>query len=116
MNPERPILSNRDYPYHDYESIDDTEEPVNYIVGTNNVTTDGDQKKRFISKSTLIYSDVACTVRFNHTENVTVAINAGIYFTFECDIRSVYVLTIAAGGTLQMWFEGVLPDEARSAQ
>lgn len=113
---DRPILANRDYPYHDYHTVEDGIEPDMYNVGENNVTTDGSQKKRFISKSTLIFSDVACTIRFNHTENVTIAIMANVWFTFECDIHRVYTVTIGAGGDIHFWFEGVLPDEARTPE
>lgn len=113
---ERPSLANRDYPYHDYESIDDGSEPVAYQVGKNNRDAHGSQMKLFTSKSTLIFSDVACTIRLNSTENVTIAINANTWYEFLSDIYMVYVVTIGTGGTLQMYFEGVLPEETRTPE
>lgn len=109
-------LANRDYPYHDYESIEDGSEPVIYQVGKNNMLGNNDQHKFFISKSTLIYSDVACTIRFNNTENIAIAILANTWYEFMSNISSVYVSAIASGGTIYMYFEGVLPQETRNPE
>lgn len=110
------FAANRDLPYHDYKAIADTEEPQYYRVGTNQVNLHGDQTKYFVSKSTLIISDVACTIRFNHTDNVAIAILADTCYEFKSNITSVYVSAIASGGTIYMYFEGVLPQEQRDAE
>lgn len=110
---ERVIHSGRDFPYHDYKKFEDGDEPDTYQVGEANLNADGDQRKLFVSKSTLIYSDVACTVKFNHADNVTIDILANTWYTFWSNIHRVIVLTIATGGTLYMYFEGVLPEDAR---
>lgn len=108
------IGANRDYPYHDYKAYDDGDEPVFYQVGESNRDEHGDQFKLFVSKSTLIYSDVACTLRFNSANNVTQTIVANTWYTFESNIKAVYVVTIGTDGTLYMYFEGVLPEETRA--
>lgn len=110
------FAANRDYPYHDYKEIADTEEPQNYRVGTNQVNLHGDQTKYFVSKSTLIISDVECTIRFNHTGNVPITILADTCYEFKSNITSVYVSAIATDGTIYMYFEGVLPQEQRDAE
>lgn len=105
------ILANHDYPLHDYKKIEDGSEPTAYAVGTDN--RNGDQRKLFVSKSTLVYSDVACTLRWNNDRNVTQDIIANTWYTFRANIRSVHVITIATDGTLYLYFEGVLPEEVR---
>lgn len=109
-------LANRDYPYHDYHIVEDGSEPDFYQVGANNRLGNADQHKFFVSKSTLIYSDVACTVRFNNTENVAIAILANTWYTFYSNISSIYTSVIATGGTIYFWFEGVLPQETRNPE
>lgn len=109
-------LANRDYPYHDFESIADTEEPVLYQVGKNNQLGNNDQRKLFVSKSTAIYSGVECTIRLNSPANVAITVLAGIPLNLESNIKAVYVSAIGAGGTLYMWFEGVLPQETRISE
>lgn len=110
---EKPILAIIDYPYFDFHQFDDTEEPAIYWVGTDNKDRDGTQKKLFVSKSTLIYSDVACTIRFNGPNNVLTPIPANTWFTFVSDIYALVVVTIADGGYLLAYFEGVLPQDSR---
>lgn len=107
-------LSHRDYPYHDYHDIADTEEPETYVVGTNNRGLGGTQNKLFVSKSTLFYSGAICTFRLNSARNVLQTLPADLPIRFESNIQSVHIVTIGADGTLYMWFEGVLPQEARS--
>lgn len=104
-------LANRDYPLHDYKKFEDGDEPATYTVGTDNRV--GDQKKLFMSKSTLLYSDVACTIRLNNANNVTLDIIANTWYEFYSNVRSLIVVTIATGGTLYAYFEGVLPQEGR---
>lgn len=110
------IHTNRDFPYHDFITIDDTEEPKNYRVGTNNLNCIGDQSKLFVSKSTMVISDVECTIRFNHTDNTPITIRANTQYEFYSNITSVYVSAIATGGYIDLGFEGVLPHEARDAE
>lgn len=110
------FTANRDFPYHDFTSIADGEEPKNYVVGTNNRNANGDQQKTFVSKSTLIISDVECTVRFNDTGNVAQTILADTCYEFKSNIKNVYVSAIATDGTIYMYFEGVLPQETRDAE
>lgn len=110
------FTANRDYPYHDAVTISDGSEPVVYQVGTNNQNANGDQQKRFVSKSTLIYSDVECTIRFNDSGNTPITILAETYYTFKSNVTFVYVSAIASQGTLYMYFEGVLPQETRDAE
>lgn len=110
------ILANRDYPYHDFITIEDGTEPTVYVVGTTQVNLGKEIKKRFISKSTMIFSDVACTIRFNHTENAPITIRANLAYEFLCNVTSVYVSAIGTGGYIDMGFEGVLSEETRKAE
>jgi len=109
-------LANKDYPYFDYKTYADTEEPEMYNVGKDSITGESTQHKLFVSKSTLIIADVDCTIQFNNTNNVVVDIIADILFTFKHNIHAVNVLTIGAGGNIYMYFEGVLPNEARNPE
>lgn len=110
------INANRDYPYHDFKAFDDGDEPCNYDVGNSNMNRQGTQYKNFISKSTLIYSDAVCTIRFNSANNVLITIPADFPIEFYCNIRKVFVVSIGSEGTLYCWFDGTLPDEGRSAK
>lgn len=113
---ERPILANRDYPYHDHIKIDDGSEPDLWVVGSTNVGLNGSQRKVFVSKSLLAYSDVACTFRFNHRNNVTINHPANAFIEYKSNIWSVHVLTIATDGSLYLWADGVLPEDARGTE
>jgi len=106
-------LANRDYPLHDYHMFEDGDEPIAYIVGTDNRNVGGDQKKLFTSKSTLLFSDVACTVRFNNANNVLQDILANTWYEFYQNIHTLIVVTIATDGTLYAYFEGTKPEECR---
>lgn len=108
------FTANRDYPYHDFETIEDGSEPVEYQVGKNNKNVQGTQAKLFVSKSTLVFSDVECTIHLNSPENTPITIRAQTFYTFFSNIRSVYVAAIATGGYIDLAFEGVLPEETRS--
>lgn len=110
------IGANRDYPYHDFVTFEDGEEPISYQVGKNNKDLDGDQKKLFVSKSTMILSDVECTIRLNHAGNTPITIRADTQYEFLSNISMVYVTVIATGGYIDLGFEGVLPEECRDAQ
>lgn len=109
-------LANREYPYEDFVTIDDGEEPTVYQVGEHNRRPDGSQSKLFVAKSTLMLSDVACTVRFNDARSVTHTLRANQMYEFMQNIWTVHVVTIATGGYLDIHCEGVLSDEARRAE
>lgn len=106
-------LSNRDYPFHDYHLFEDGAEPTSYVVGKDNQEAPGDHNKPFVSKSTLLIATATTTVRFNHGSNVLMTLIANIPYTFESNIRQLFVVDIGADGALYAYFEGVLPDEAR---
>jgi hypothetical protein len=118
MSQEQALNSNWDLPYHDILIIDNVEgqDPVagSYEVGQNNVDAHGDQKKCFVSKHTFLVSVVEETVlRLNDSRNVDIA----DYLSGEwllTNISRVYYV-IPAGGVLVIYFEGVLPEEARDA-
>lgn len=122
--------ANHDYPYHDYVCIDNSlgDDPISgsYAVGTNNVNAHGDQSKRFVSKRTNIWSDHdGDIVRFNDSRNVGIVlpfkatnIDADIMIwekEFHTNISVVHY-TVGDGNILCMYFEGVLPEEARDAE
>lgn len=109
-------LTNRDFPYHDFVSYDDGDEPVSYRVGHNNVQAHGDQSKYFVSKRTLVYSDATGYIRFNHSDNVQITIHGEHWYEFHNNVTRVFVDTIGAEASLDLIFEGVLPDEARDAE
>lgn len=123
--------SNRDYPYHDETAYDNTEgqDPLvgMYQVGSNNVDANGDQSKRFVSKRAILvgFPDPA-EIRLNDSRNV--ALNHWLPYMFDpttptsrwmmelhTNINAIY-FSIPAGSALLMYFEGVLPQEARDAE
>jgi hypothetical protein len=122
--------SNHDYPYHDYVTIDNSQgsgilEGV-YAVGSSNVDAHGDQSKRFVSKRANMWYEVADThVHFNDSRNVPISFppiawdaeGEPIYYEkeFYTNIAAVYY-SIVQGDILHMYFEGVLPEEARDAE
>lgn len=123
------ISSNHDYPYHDYVFINNSQGESalkgSYQVGNSNVDAGGDQKKRFVSKRAVIWTFTDdTTIRFNHSNNVEqvipfhqlepineITVYRGEYHT---NISEVFY-TVGANGGLYMYFEGVLPEEARDA-
>lgn len=117
FQPIRVILgANKSYPYHDFVTFDDTDEPCSYRVGRNQLNLRGDQQKLFVSKETGVISDVECTIRFNDANNTPITIRANTPMVFESNISMVYVTAIGAGGYIDFHFEGVLPQETRDAQ
>lgn len=122
--------ANHDYPYHDFILLDNTEGEEDlighYVVGTDNVNAHGDQHKKFVSKRTVInvLGDPA-EIKFNHADNVTVIppvtfvdAVAGITFCIEeyhTNISEIFY-SVPAGSRLLLYFEGVLPQEARDAE
>ena len=110
------VNANRDLPYHDYHHVDETTTDLSYIVGENQVTGRGGQKKLFVSKSTLIYCTEATTVRFNDVNNVAIAILANVWYEFKSNIYQVFHAAITQGYDLYLYFEGTLPQEARTPE
>jgi len=87
-----------------------------YVVGQDQLTGKGDQQKHFISKSTLLFATINCSVKFNSLGNVTIAILANTWYEFKSNIHTVYVYDDGSDltdGYLKMYFEGVLPQEGR---
>jgi len=109
--------ANRDYPFHDYKYLADGSEPAWYIVGSANVDARGDHSKLFVSKSTLIIVTQDTVVRFNNTRNVAQTLRAANSpYEFYGNIWAVNVTDIGEGGAVYMYFEGVLPEEARAPE
>jgi len=106
-------LANREYPMHDYVSIADGSEPTRHVVGSGNMAAGGDQKKLFISKSTLVFCTTNAVVRFNNANNVAQTLLANTWYEFYQNMHTLIVDTIAEGGVLYAHFEGVLPSEGR---
>ena len=104
---------NHDFPYHDYETDTTAVLDKTYIVGENNKLQG--QKKLFVSKSTLIICTEACHVHFNEAANVMINIIANVPYTFYSNIHAIYYGRTQgqASGTMHIYVEGVLPQEAR---
>ena len=120
--PRNPIFTgetsnvNRDMPCHDYHLVNAQSTDTCYIVGDNQVAAHGDQRKRFVSKSTLIFSTADCTVKFNNSNNVAVAILADTWYEFKSNIYQVYYSIPEGENFLKLYFEGCLPQESRSPE
>jgi hypothetical protein len=111
-------LANRDYPYHDYHYVNEECTDTKYSVGHNQVHGHGDQRKLFVSKSTLIYSTVDIVVYFNNKNNVAIDILASTWYEFKSNIYQVFW---NYGGQAEEWdiyfyFEGVLSNEQRGTE
>jgi hypothetical protein len=119
--------TNRDFPYHDYVVIDNSEGTgaINgvYQVGQSNMDLHGDQAKRFVSKRTLILcTDSSTVIVFNDSKNVPMipfydqdTLNNLIRQEYHTNIHAVYY-SVATNDMLLMYFEGVLPQEARNPE
>lgn len=106
-------LAHRDWPYHDFETATTTSTYQTYRVGENNDDGKGDQHKLFLSKSLLIYATTNSYVKFNHADNVVITILANTWYTFMSNIYAVHYRYVSAEGTIYLYPEGVLPQEAR---
>jgi len=87
-----------------------------YAVGTNNISDRGDQKKLFVSKSTLIFANKTWAIRFNNMNNVIIYLEPNVWYEFKSNIQQVFhepVMGVIADDYIRFYFEGVLPDEAR---
>jgi hypothetical protein len=109
-------LANRDYPYHDYIAFTPQSTKFAYVVGQNQTVGHGDQRKLFVSKSTLIYSTEDQTIHLNNMNNVAIVILASTWYEFKSNIYQVFVTTPAASQYIKFYFEGVLPQEARNPE
>jgi hypothetical protein len=110
------LSANHDYPYHDYHHADAQTTIGWYVVGSNQIDAHGSQHKLFVSKSTVIYSTELTHVHFNDSRNVAVAILANQWYEFKSNIAAVYFPIPGADKDLYLYFEGVLPEEARSPE
>lgn len=107
------INANRDLPFHDYYHGDENSADLSYIVGDNSLGANGDQKKRFTSKSTLVMCTENTTIRFNSQNNVAITILADTYYEFKSNIYALYHAAITQGEDFYAWFEGTMTNEAR---
>jgi len=107
------INANRDIPMHDYHMFADGDEPCSFAVGSGNMSSGGDQKKLFTSKSTVLYATENSTVRFNNNNNVAIAILANTWYEFYQNVHTLIVTAIGTQGYLYAYFEGAMPEESR---
>lgn len=90
-----------------------------YAVGSDNISGVGDQKKHFVSKSTLLYTTQEnLEIKLNSMNNVTIVLLVDTWYEFKSNIHSIYVnLTTVASEELvtylKCYFEGVMYHEAR---
>lgn len=105
--------ANRDLPFHDYYDTDGYADTGHYVVGANQNIRDGDQKKFFVSKSTLLRSTTDTTIRFNNQNNIPVYLAANTYFEFKSNIHELFWDITQREGDIFMWFEGVMYNEGR---
>ena len=110
------INANRDMPFHDYYHADETATKRVYLVGDNNINQDGDQRKRFVSKSTLIFCTEDTTIYLNSNNNILIVLLADTYYEFKSNIYAIHHAAITQGEDFYAWFEGTLPQEARSPE
>ncbi|MCJ7621737.1 MAG: hypothetical protein MUP64_16155 [Anaerolineae bacterium] len=85
-------------------------------MGSNQINAHGAQHKLFVSKNTLIFSTETTHVHFNDSRNVPQDILANTWYTFYSNIAAVYFPIPAQGKIMLLYFEGVLPEEARSPE
>lgn len=107
---------NREYPYEDVLEVTSASTVQFYAVGSNQIDAHGTQHKLFVSKSTLIYSTAATTVKFNSPNNVDNLLLPGVWYEFKSNIASVIFLIPTGEDYLLFYFEGVLPEEARAPE
>jgi hypothetical protein len=93
--------------------VDPSEELHSYTVGHNQIEGTGDQKKLFVSKSTLIYSTEDTFVVFNSRNNAKHTVLANTYYEFKSNIFVVFHPPATSGNGIYFWFEGVMYNEAR---
>jgi hypothetical protein len=109
-------LANRDYPYHDFHYVTSQSTENKYTVGHNQIHGHGDQRKLFVSKSTLIYTTARATLQFNSVNNVIMGIEANTWYEFKSNIYQVFFNIPSGEDAIVFYFEGVLPNEQRGAE
>ncbi len=112
--------TNWDFPYHDELFIDNSggQDAIvgAYPVGKTNRDAHGNQAKLFVSKHTIITdSGVSDELCFNDSKNINIYPNALEGLDIYTNIHTVFY-SVAAGSTLRIYFEGVLPQEARNPE
>lgn len=107
---------NHEYPYHDDHVVTSQTTVAFYVVGSNQQAAHGAQHKLFASKSTLIMSTEDTHVHFNNPNNVAEPILANNWFEFKSNIEAVHFPIPASDKYLYLYFEGVLPEEARDPE
>jgi hypothetical protein len=120
------LSANHDYPYHDYfefenEGEDDVDVP--YVVGSNNVDAHGTQRKLFTAKRTLLWSRYPIDFRLNSANNVLIEMKRhqevleDRLYQMELHTNiSIIIFKVPGGCTINAYFEGVFPDEARNPE
>ena len=106
-------LAHRDWPYHDHHSDTTALTYGRYVVGENNIPGDGDQFKRFVAKSTLIFCSTNTRVIFNNSNNVFQTLLANTWYEFMTNIHQIFYRYSTEAGSILIYVEGVLPNEAR---
>ena len=107
------INANRDLPFHDYHVVETPTSTGMYVVGSNNIDGVGDQKKYFVSKSTLFYSDGDMDIHLNSHNNILITLLADTWYEFKSNIHSVFWDGGRNATYFKMYFEGVMYHEAR---
>jgi hypothetical protein len=111
--------TNHDFPYHDYfyiENESSTDTLIgSYAIGANNKDRHGDQSKLFVSKHTVpVVIGGETTFEFNDSRNVVFDFNVNT-MDFYCNVNVLFY-SIGPTNKFGMFFEGVLPEEARDAR
>jgi hypothetical protein len=108
---------NRDYPFYDCKVEEITTAVSSYAVGHNQVNAHGDQRKKFVSKSTLVYCTEDAYLIFNNSKNVANYILANTWYEFKSNVYEVFYCTVQAqSAVIKLYFEGTMPAEARSPE
>lgn len=105
--------ANRDLPFHDYDLADTTTQGM-YVVGDNNIDAQGDQKKHFVSKSTLLIPNSDLDIQLNSQKNVAITLLANVHYEFKSNIHSIFWAASAVQESwLKIYCEGVMYHESR---
>lgn len=123
------IQANRDYPYHDFHLFTHEEASAMWLqwnIGEGNINSGGDQKKRFVSKRLILWSDQELIFRLNDRNNVSITAKP-IYFYDGSEVSTAYEIEIHTNVSIvyvycasekyyYAYAEGVLPQETRDAE
>lgn len=91
--------------YDDYKELDFTATETSYEIGEAAHEADLDVPK-FEAKILMLEPDQDCYVRFNDSDRVQHKLDAGVRYTFNRRCTKLYVVRVAANGTLRIWAEG----------